>query len=147
VYLSEEPPIDEVIRSGAVPRFVELLSRDDCPELQLQAAWALVEIARGTSGQTRAVVDANAVPLLIRLIDSKDENVSAQCISVLGNIAGDDCIEYRDMLLHSGLVSALVERGMVRDLSALVFGVFVYQLSFLNVIRPFTNTLPWKLFV
>ena len=117
-----------MIRSGAVPRFVELLSRDDCPKLQLEAAWALVEIARGTSGQTRAVVDANAVPLLIRLIDSKVENVSAQNISVLGNIAGD-CIEYRDMLLHSGLVPALVERGKVRDLLALVFGVFVYHLK------------------
>lgn len=30
------PPINEVIQSGVVPRFIEFLSRDDFPQLQVQ---------------------------------------------------------------------------------------------------------------
>lgn len=33
--LERNPPIEEVIQSGVVPRFVEFLSRDDYPQLQV----------------------------------------------------------------------------------------------------------------
>lgn len=32
--LERSPPIDDVIRAGAVPRFVEFLKRNDVPQLQ-----------------------------------------------------------------------------------------------------------------
>lgn len=35
------PPIEEVIRAGVVPRFVEFLDRHDLPQLQV---WTLVKI-------------------------------------------------------------------------------------------------------
>ena len=108
----EDRPINEVILSGAVPRLVELLSRDDCPKLQLEAAWTLTKITCGTTDHVKTVVDANAVPPLVRLIGSKDEDVCEQSIWALGNIAGD-CVQYRDMLLRSGVMSVLVEKGMV----------------------------------
>ena len=109
----EDPPINEVILSGAVPRLVELLSRDDCPKLQLEAAWTLTNITYGTTDHVKTVVDANAVPsVVLLLIGSKDEDVCEQSIWALGNIAGD-CVQYRDMLLRSGVMSVLVEKGMV----------------------------------
>ena len=110
----EDRPINEVILSGAVPRLVELLSRDDCPKLQFEAAWTLTNITGGTTDHVKTVVDANAVPSLVRLIGSKDEDVCEQSICALGNIAGD-CVQYRDMLLRSGVMSVLVEKGMVND--------------------------------
>jgi hypothetical protein len=110
----EDRPINEVILSGAVPRLVELLSRDDCPKLQLEAAWALTKITGGTTDHVKTVVDANAVPPLVRLIGSKDEDVCAESIWTLGNIARD-CVRYRDMLLCSGVMSVLVEKGMVNN--------------------------------
>lgn len=33
--VERSPPIDEVIKAGAVPRFVEFLGRHDLPQLQV----------------------------------------------------------------------------------------------------------------
>jgi hypothetical protein len=35
ICVERSPPIDEVIKAGAVPRFVEFLGRHDLPQLQV----------------------------------------------------------------------------------------------------------------
>ena len=108
VLLSEQTPsIMAVVACGAVPWFVEFLTRNDAPDLQFEAAWSLTNIAAGTTRETAAVVEAGASPRLIALLESSADNVREQAIWALNNIAGDGpaC---RDLLLGLGVLAPLL---------------------------------------
>merc|ERR1719421_1419392 len=95
------PPIQEVIGAGVLPRFVSFLQDVARPELQFEAAWVLTNIASGTAEQTRAVVDNGALPIFVELLQSPNDDVREQAMWALGNIAGDSP-NFRDLVLQSG---------------------------------------------
>ncbi|PAV89612.1 hypothetical protein WR25_19655 [Diploscapter pachys] len=88
------PPIDDLISSGILPILVNCLKSTDV-NLQFEAAWALTNIASGTSEQTQAVVNAGAVPLFLQLLSSGNMNVC-------------DGPHYRDYCLQSGILTPLL---------------------------------------
>ncbi|EGC37901.1 hypothetical protein DICPUDRAFT_53657 [Dictyostelium purpureum] len=106
--IHNNPPIDEVIECGVIPKFNQLL---ECghPKVAFEAAWALTNIASGNNKQTLAVINGGSVPIFVSLLSSNTtDEVKEQCAWAIGNIAGDT-VAARDYLLSLGAMQPLIK--------------------------------------
>ncbi|XP_062999558.1 importin subunit alpha-8 [Elgaria multicarinata webbii] len=103
----KNPPINQVIETGIIPKIVDFLYHHDSPNLQFEAAWVLTNIASGTSDQTRVVVEANGIQGLVVLLSSPHIHICEQAVWALGNIAGDGPM-YRDTLINFNVIPPLL---------------------------------------
>jgi len=100
-------PIQEVIDAGVLQRLVEFAQDESNDELQYEAIWALTNIACGTTENVRSLVDAGAVPVLVRMLTSENSRTRDQAIWALGNIAGDSPV-FRNLVLWAGMMEPLL---------------------------------------
>lgn len=63
--VAENPPIQAVIDAGLVPRMIEYVKQSEYPQLQLEATWALTNVASGTTVQCQSIIDKGGIPLFV----------------------------------------------------------------------------------
>ncbi|XP_047542594.1 importin subunit alpha-1-like [Vanessa atalanta] len=102
----QNPPISIMVNAGVIKPLVDALDRDECQDLQFEAAWALTNIASGTHEHTMAVINGGAIPKLVSLL-ARGGVVGEQSAWALGNIAGDGAAP-RDAVLQHGALPALL---------------------------------------
>lgn len=134
--VEDSPPIQPVIDSGCVPRFVELMDTsflmshamtvngmgvdriqqgtvefgvvmEMVNKIRVEAAWVITNISSGTTQQTKVVIDSGAVPLLVQMLLDSNDGVVDQSVWALGNIAGDS-EGMRDIILETGALRVIL---------------------------------------
>lgn len=123
--VENNPPVHEVLNSGALPFLIHMLSMVDDEKVQFEAAWALTNIA--STDQTSTIVDAGAVPPLVNLLTSASADVREQSAWCLGNIAGDST-KLRDTVLASNAMQPLI-LNITKPASKSLFTNCVWTLS------------------
>jgi hypothetical protein len=105
--IEKNPPIQDVIDTGVVPRLVQMLANVQNESLQFEAAWTLTNVASGTTKHTEHIIQHGAIQSFIALLGSPNADVREQAVWALGNIAGDSA-HFRDYVIQSGGVPGML---------------------------------------
>jgi hypothetical protein len=105
---NDDPPIQEIIDANGIPRLIGFTERYGDPQLQYEAAWALTNLASGTTLQTQSIIDNGGITAFVRLLKHENIKVAEQAIWALGNIGGDNT-DFRDQILKANALPPLVD--------------------------------------
>lgn len=99
----------QVIDRDWTPQLIAWLGKHEQPVLQIEALWALTNIAAGANDNTAILLHHGVIPALVSLLGSKNEEVLAQAVWVLGNLAGEG-FGTRDLVLSAGALPLLMKQ-------------------------------------
>jgi importin subunit alpha-1 len=96
--IATNPPVKEIVESGALYFLVEFLKQQQNKTLIFEALWTLTNIT-ATNYVAPVVAQDCVIDLLVQLLLNKEPEVREQAAWCMGNIAGDS-IHFRDMILE-----------------------------------------------
>jgi len=85
-----------------------LRDRNNTPKLRFEAAWALTNVASGSSAHTKVVVDHGGVEVFVEILANEEGDIKEQAVWALGNIAGDSA-DLRDRVLRANALNYLLQ--------------------------------------
>lgn len=103
--VENEKVTGELVKAGVVP-YLAMAIREDCAELQYEAAWALTNTT-ATSFTSTVAEHPGVTKHLIELLRSRDAKVREQCAWCLGNIASESAVYCERVLIHEGTIESL----------------------------------------
>ena len=109
IALDQCPPplIASALATGIVPRLVQLLHWHHSTGAQFHACWALASCSGALAEGTAAVVDAGALPPLVRLLDSPELDVQERAVMALWATAARG-LPARLAVLQAGVLPPLL---------------------------------------
>jgi hypothetical protein len=119
LYLHEDALIDDIIAAGTMPLLARQLGSGGASHAaQFEAAWVLAIVA--SSGKStlvqRVANEPGAIKGIVSLLGSTGHHDACEhAVQALGNIAGQSSA-FRDLLLESGVVAAMVNVAYQTDL-------------------------------
>lgn len=106
--IEKTPPIQTVINAGLVTDLMQLLRDPNMgPKIRFEAAWALTNVASGSSSHTKVVVDEGGIEVFVGILATETGDIKEQAVWALGNIAGDSA-EMRDRVLRADALNHLL---------------------------------------
>jgi importin subunit alpha-6/7 len=100
--------VQRIIDLKLVPRLIHLLSFGTHPKLVYETCWVLTNICKETFPQTKTVVDAGVIPVLVTKFQTADHELKGQLAWLVGNIAAE-CVNFRKQFVEVGIVPLLSE--------------------------------------
>ncbi|RDD39471.1 Importin subunit alpha-2 [Trichoplax sp. H2] len=135
-----------VVSSGKVDEMRQILNdfpRHRYPKL-LVSKDVDQDITKGAIRNTKAVVQAGAVPPLIALLSHDDDDVKQNCLWTIGSIA-EDCAKYRSDLLAQNILpplSQILENEMANQ-ELLTYGAWAFRcLCYKRIARSDKHVIP-----
>ena len=113
--------------TDVIKRLVEILAQVGEADIQFKVVWIIINITAGWQEQVRLVVEAGAVPLLIGLLQSRDDDhQQEQAAWALANIIGEDH-QNRGYVLSCGIADVILNIIQSKTIPNM-------SISFLNII-------------
>ena len=108
--IKDTPPLQDIFDSGVVSRLVEFLTYYHRTEIQVEAAWTILNLAADCNHPeyVATLVQQGAVEVLVELLRSKHTTINDYATGALLNIAGES-LRYRDYALHCHVVDPLLK--------------------------------------
>ena len=109
IFEIDQPPIQTVLELEAVPQLIEIMKTTEDCTIRTNLEHVMISLARDDQSSTWRILveEVGFLPVLVEIVDSEDNDIAEKAISTIGSVANMS-IEYRDLLLQTGIVKPLL---------------------------------------